>query len=95
VVITWLALAVIFAGAFVIAEHNHVHIDNAGHRLPSGESCRICLEIQIALRLTEAFGRLGVYIAVLGVIGYDLSFEKPQEVFNLFNPIALKVKFNC
>jgi len=91
----WLALAVIFAGAFVIAEHHHEHIDVRGHRLPTSENCRICYEIQIALRIIEAFGRLGVYIAVISVIVYDLSFEKPQQVFNPFNPIMLKVKFNC
>jgi hypothetical protein len=63
-----LAFAVIFAGVFVIAEHDHVHVDNAVHRVPSGENCRICFEIQIALRLMEAFGRLGVIIAVTGFV---------------------------
>jgi len=91
----WLALAVIFAGVFVIAEHDHEHIDVKGHHVPDSKDCHICYEIQIALRIIEAFGKLGVYIAVISAIVYDLSFEKPQQFFNPFNPILLKVKFNC
>jgi len=91
----WLTLAVICAGAFVIAEHDHVHVNNAGHRVPSGENCRICYQIQIALRIIEACGRLGVCIAVIGIIVYDLSVEQPQQIFTTFNPGMLKVKFNC
>jgi len=91
----WLALAVIFAGVFVIVEHNHVHVDNAGHRVPSPDNCRICIEIQIALRIIEAFGRLGIYIALIGFIAFNFSFEKPKEDFIPLNPIMLKVKFNC
>jgi hypothetical protein len=49
----WLALAVVFAGIFVIEEDDHEHIDVAGQRLPSSENCHICLEIQIAQRLIE------------------------------------------
>ncbi|MDR2434306.1 MAG: hypothetical protein LBD47_07040, partial [Treponema sp.] len=64
----WLALAVVFAGIFVIEEHDHEHIDVAGQRLPSSENCHICLEIQIAQRLIEAFGRLGISIAVIGIV---------------------------
>ena len=93
--IAWLALAVIFAGVFVIVEHNHVHIDVKGQRVPGSENCHICYEIQIALRLIEAFGRLGIEIALIGFILYGLSFLKLQTVFNPFNPIPVKVKFNC
>jgi hypothetical protein len=91
----WLALAVIFAGVFVIAEHDHAYVDVKGHPVSSGENCRICYEIQIALRIIEAFARLGVTIALIGFIAYILCFVKPQLVFNPFNPLALKVKFNC
>jgi predicted transporter len=91
----WLALAVIFAGVFVIAEHDHVHVDVKGHRVPTGENCHICFEIQIALRLIEAFGRLGISIALIGFMVYGLSFVKLQTVFNPFNSIPVKVKFNC
>ncbi|MDR0600167.1 MAG: hypothetical protein LBG84_08845 [Treponema sp.] len=92
----WLALAVVFAGVFVIVEHDHEHIDAAGHSVPSSENCQICLEIQIALRLIEAFGRLGVSMALIGFIVYALSsIMKPQRAFCPSNPIALKVKFNC
>jgi hypothetical protein len=91
----WLALAVMCAGAFVIAEHSHEHIDVKGHRLPTSENCHICLKIQIALRLIEAFGRLGISLALIGFMVYVLSFVKPQLIANPFNPAALKVRFNC
>jgi predicted transporter len=91
-----LALAVIFAGIFIIEKYDHEHINASGHRVPAGEDCRICLEIQIALRLIEAFGRLGVSMALTGFIVYGLSsIIKPQRAFCPSNPIALKVKFNC
>jgi hypothetical protein len=92
----WLVLSVVFAGVFVIVEHDHEHIDAAGHSVPSSENCQICLEIQIAQRLIEAFGRLGVSMAVIGFIVYGLSsIIKPQRAVCSFNPIALKVKFSC
>jgi hypothetical protein len=91
----WLALAVIFAGVFVIVEHEHVHIDVKGQRVPTSENCHICYEIQVALRLIEAFGRLGIDIALIGFIVYGLSLVKLQMVFNPLNPIPVKVKFNC
>jgi O-antigen ligase len=91
----WLALAVMCAGVFVIVEHNHQHIDVKGHHLPTSENCHICLKIQIALRLIEAFGRLGMAIVLIGFMVYALSFVKPQFIANSFNPALLKVKFNC
>jgi predicted transporter len=91
----WLVLAVIFAGVFVIIEHDHEHVDIEGQHLPTSENCHICFEIQIAIRFIEAFGRLGVGLALIGFIVYTLSFEKPQTFFYPFKPIALKVKFNC
>jgi hypothetical protein len=91
----WLALTVMCAGVFVIVEHNHEHIDVKGHRLPSSENCQICIKIQIALRLIEAFGRLGMSLALIGFMVYVLSFAKPQLIAIPFNLSALKVKFNC
>jgi len=91
----WLAAAVIFAEVFVIAEHDHDHVDAAGRPVPTGEGCQICLEIQIAVRIIEAFGRLGVSLAVIGFIVYAIVFGKPQRAFCLCNPVALKVKCNC
>jgi hypothetical protein len=82
----WLVLAVIFAGVFVIAGYDHAHI---------GENCPVCLGIQIALRLIEAFARLGISIVLTGFIVYALSFVRPQLIFYSFNSIPLKVKFNC
>jgi predicted transporter len=90
----WLALAVIFAGIFVIEEHDHEHIDAAGRRLPFSENCHVCLEIQIAQRLIEAFGRLGISIAVIGFIPCAGFFVKPQ-IFYSKKPTELKVRFNC
>jgi hypothetical protein len=91
----WLVSAIIWAGVFVIVKHDHEHIDSAGHPVPNGENCHICLEIQIAIRLIESFGRLGVSIAVISFITYALSFVKLQQAFCPLNPIGLKVKFNC
>jgi hypothetical protein len=94
-VTAWLALAVIFAGVFVIAQHDHVHVDVKGHRVPTSENCHICYEIQIALRLIEAFERLVVGIALIGFFVDVLSLIKSSIIFIPFYPIALKVKFNC
>jgi hypothetical protein len=90
----WLALAVVFAGIFVIVEHDHEHIDAAGRRLPSSENCHICLEIQIAQRLIEAFGRLGISIAVTAFISRAGFLVKPRICYSK-KPIELKVRFNC
>jgi hypothetical protein len=91
----WLVFAVIFSGIFIIEEHDHEHIDAAGHSVPTSENCQICLEIQIALRLIEAFGRLGVCMAVTGFIFYAQLFVKRQIFFHSKRPIELKVRFNC
>jgi hypothetical protein len=91
----WLALTVIFAGVFVIAEHDHEHIDVVGRRVPSGKDCQICLKIQIAQRIIEAFGRLGMILAIIGLISCTVSFVKPQMLFCSKGPIGLKVRFNC
>jgi hypothetical protein len=91
----WLVAAVIFAGVFVIAEHGHEHIDAAGHSVPSGENCQICLEIQIAQRLIEALCRLGVSFFLAGFILSAIPVIKPQTFLFAANPFALKVKLNC
>ena len=91
----WLVLAVIFAGVFVIAEYDHEHIDAEGRHVPAGENCHICLEIQIALRIIEACGRLGVCLLLAGFIMYAASFVKPQAFFFTRKPVELKVRFNC
>jgi len=83
----WLALAVIWAGVFVIEQHDHQHIDS--------ENCQICLVMQIALRIIEAFGQLAVCLAVMGFIIYTFSLVKPQRAYCPINPISLKVKFIC
>jgi len=82
----WLVLAVIFAGIFVIENHDHDC---------TGEGCHICLEIQIAQRLIEAFIRLGVSMAVIGFILCVGPIIKPALLFWIKIPIELKVKFNC
>jgi hypothetical protein len=82
----WLAVAVIFAGVFVIEERDH--------DCP-GEACHVCQEIQIAQRLIEAFVRLGISIFVIGFISYIKFFIRPQTFFYQVSPIELKVKLNC
>jgi hypothetical protein len=91
----WLALAAVFAGVFAAAEHIHEHISAEGQSVPAGEDCRVCLEIQIALRLIEALCRFGLGMAAVGFAVYAISRVKPRRTFRFFNPIALKVKFNC
>jgi hypothetical protein len=91
----WLALSVMCAGVFVIAQHDHVHVDVKGHRVPTSENCQICYEIQIAIRLIEALGRLAIVMTLIAFTVYVLSFERPQLVFNSFNSFPLKVRFNC
>jgi Co/Zn/Cd efflux system component len=91
----WLAIAVVWAGVFIIAEHEHEHINLAGRHVPSSEDCRICYELQIALMLLEAFARLGVCMAITGFLIHAFTTVKPKCYFCPFDPIGLKVKFNC
>jgi hypothetical protein len=86
VMTAWLVLAVVFAGIFVIEEHIHDH---------TGENCQICLEIQIALRIIEAFGRLGLCLLLAGFVKYAAAVVKPQLFYFAKKPIELKVRFNC
>jgi hypothetical protein len=86
----WLTAAVIFAGVFVIEERDHEH----DHDCPGG-TCSICLEIQIAQRLIEAFVRLGGGILVVEFLSYIKTLIKPQTCFCQVSPIELKVKLNC
>ncbi|MDR0400997.1 MAG: hypothetical protein LBH51_08650 [Treponema sp.] len=82
----WLALAVVFAGIFIIEEHDHDC---------SGEDCHICLELQIARWMVEAFGRLGAAMAAGAFISRAGSWVKPQSFFYGRNPVELKIRFNC
>ena len=91
----WLLVAVIFTGVFVISEYDHEHSDTEGRHVPAGENCHICLEIQVAQRIIEAFGRLGVCLLLAGLIKYAASCVKPQPFYFAKKPIELKVRFNC
>jgi len=84
--IVWLALAVVFTGIFVIEKYNH---DCAG------EGCHICLEIQTAQRLIEAFVRLGASMAVTVFILCVGPIINTALLFRIKIPIELKVRFNC
>jgi hypothetical protein len=90
-----LGFAVLFSGVFVIAEHDHNHIDAEGRHVPAGEDCHICLEIQIAQRLIEAMARLGVCFFLAVLIKYAAFYLKAQTFFLVKKPIELKVRFNC
>jgi hypothetical protein len=90
-----LSLAVLFSGVFVIAEHEHDHIDTEGRHVPAGENCHICLEIQIAQLLIEAMARLGICFFLAGLIKYAAFLIKAQTFFLVKKPIELKVRFNC
>jgi hypothetical protein len=92
----WLVLAVVFAGVYAVAEYDHEHIDTEGRHVPAGEHCHICLEIQIALRIIEAFGRLGLCLLLAGFIKHTVFCVKPQPSYFVKKPIELlKVRFNC
>ncbi|MDR0452835.1 MAG: hypothetical protein LBH15_07305 [Treponema sp.] len=85
----WLALAVVFAGVFVVEELDHEC---------TGEHCSICLQIEIAIRLIEAFGRIGVAALAAGfAAGLAGASGKVPAPFRLVpaTPVSLKIKFNC
>jgi hypothetical protein len=82
----WLGLAVIFAGIFIIEEHNHDCI---------GEKCLICLEIQIAQRLIESFGRLCAGVVLISFVVYTASSIRLRAFLYSKKPIELKVRLNC
>jgi hypothetical protein len=77
-----LALAVIFAGIFVLEEYD---------RGCTGEDCPVCLE----MRLIEAFGRLGLCIAGIGFISCTGCLVKSYMFIFRKKPIELKVRCNC
>jgi hypothetical protein len=85
----WLVLSVVFAGVFVIEALDHDH---------TGEQCSVCLQIEIAHRLIEAFGRMG---AIVLLAGLAITYAKPTVKFPAFShliletPVSLKIKFSC
>lgn len=82
----WLAAAVVFAGIFVIENHIHDH---------TGDTCRVCLEINIAVRLIEAFGRLGAGCLPACFLKYVGEAARVRRCFFPKRPMELKVRFNC
>ncbi|MDR0708799.1 MAG: hypothetical protein LBF77_01890 [Spirochaetaceae bacterium] len=89
VLTAWLALTVVFAGVFVFEELEHEC---------TGEHCCICLQIEIAIRLIEAFGRIGIIILVAGsTAAFAGIFVKTPAVFPFVpaTPVSLKIKCNC
>lgn len=86
VLTAWLVSSVVFAGIFVIEEQHHDH---------TGDNCRVCLEIQIALRIMEAGARLGVCALLSGFIASAASLIKPRPFYIAKTPIELKVRCNC
>jgi hypothetical protein len=85
----WLALAVVFAGAFVVEELDHEC---------TGEHCCICLQMEIAIRLIEAFGQIGVVALAAGFAAGLAGISAKVQAFFRFvpaTPVSLKIKFNC
>ncbi|MDR2518586.1 MAG: hypothetical protein LBD13_04140 [Spirochaetaceae bacterium] len=80
----WLVFAVVFAGAFVVAAHDHDH---------TGAECRICLEIQIALRILETSGAAAALPARF--VKRAASEVKPRRFLFVKKSGALKVRLNC
>jgi hypothetical protein len=85
----WLALAVAFAGVFVVEELDHEC---------TGEHCCICLQMEIAIRLIEAFGRIGIGAFAAGfAAGLAGLSNKVPACFRFVpaTPVSLRIKFNC
>jgi hypothetical protein len=84
----WLSLAVICAGFYIIEERDHDCC---------GEGCPVCLQIEFARRLIEAFGHLcaslllAAFLAALASRAKSLTrlCAAPATL------VALKIKFNC
>jgi hypothetical protein len=88
-VVLMAALFVAFTGIFVIEALDHDC---------TGEHCAVCLQIEIAHRLIEAFGRLGVIaLAASFAAAVHAGTIKPQTLFRSFltTPVSLKIKFSC
>jgi hypothetical protein len=89
VLMGWLVLSVVFAGGFVIEALDHDC---------TGEQCSVCLQVEIAHRLIEAFGRMGVIVLLAGFVA---AYAKPLIKFPAFSrlvletPVSLKIKFIC
>ncbi|MDR0550792.1 MAG: hypothetical protein LBG72_02105 [Spirochaetaceae bacterium] len=81
----WLVFAVIFAGFFVIAEQQHDH---------TGKNCRVCLELQIAQRLIEAFALAGAAVLLARFVKSVTPIKRQVFIFAA-TPLTLKVKLNC
>jgi hypothetical protein len=85
----WLSAAVIFSGVFVIEEREHEHVYH-------GDTCHICQEMQIAQRLIEAAGGIGLWVISIGFLSYIQSVcVKPRRVLRRTSLIALKIKLSC
>jgi hypothetical protein len=84
----WLTLAVICAGIYIIEEQDHDCC---------GEGCPVCLQIAIAQRIIEAFGRFYAALLLAALLADLASRIKPSALFRTAPStlVALKIKFNC
>ncbi|MDR0786121.1 MAG: hypothetical protein LBE74_09640 [Treponema sp.] len=83
-----LALTAVFAENFIVTHLEHECI---------GESCPICSQIEIAQRLLEKLGRIGVAaFFAFYAIDYTKLLAKRSEGFflPLTTPVSLKIKIN-
>jgi hypothetical protein len=81
-----LVFASVFAKDFVLANLNHVH---------TGEHCSLCLQIEIAQKLLEGLGRIGLFVLAACLIPESSAvknrlffFAVPQSL------VAQKIKSN-
>jgi hypothetical protein len=85
----WLALAVVSAGVFAVEKLDHEC---------TGDHCRVCLQIEIALMLIEAFGRIGVIALAAGFAAEFAGLPAKIPAFSRLapaTPVSLKIKFSC
>jgi hypothetical protein len=81
-----LVFAAVFSEGFVLANLNHVH---------TGEHCSLCLQIEIAQKLLEGLGRIGLF-ALAACLAPESSVLKNLLCFS-FAPqtlVAQKIKNN-
>jgi hypothetical protein len=80
-----LALAAVSAEVFVFTHLDHDCI---------GEHCSVCLQIEIAQRVLEGLGRIGIIVLAIGFFAKAKKIIKSTSFSYIFttSPILLKVK---
>jgi hypothetical protein len=83
----YIALAAVFAEAFVFAALDHDHVDG---------DCPVCLQIEAAQNLVKGFVLINLAILLTGLAVYAKTFVKNSTISYciLPTPVLLKVRSN-